>query len=116
MWRRLLVLFLAFTLRALAAAADAAFELAAGDAAETLKQFATQAQREILFPVDSVAGIRTHAVRGKLAPRDALDRMIEQTELTYIEDTKTGAFVIKRAPRTGRLPVTHSPPADRGTP
>jgi hypothetical protein len=78
--------------------AKRAFDLSAGDAANTLKQFAVQAQREIMFPASPVAGVRTNTVRGAYTPREALDRMIEQTELTFVEDVKTGAFMVKRAP------------------
>jgi len=112
---------LVFVLRMLAVAPAAGiaprpFSIEAGDAAQTLKVFATQAQREILFPVDAVAGIRTNAVTGKFTPRDALDRMIAHTDLSVIEDTATGAFVVSRSSLSERadhvreLPDPKSPP------
>src|SRR4051812_33240411 len=44
------------------------FDLATGDAAQTLKLFAAQAGCEIMFPADAVAGLKTNAVKGAFAP------------------------------------------------
>ncbi len=76
------------------------FDLAAGDAAETLKRFSVQAKREILFPAEAATGIRTNAVKGAYTPRDALDRLIARTGLTVAEDAQTGALMIFRASTT----------------
>ena len=73
------------------------FDLPAGDAAETLKRFGVQAQREILFPAGAVAGVKTNAVRGNLPAREALDRMVAATGLSVVEDAKSGALMIFRA-------------------
>lgn len=83
------------------------FDLAAGDAAQTLKAFAAQAEREIMFPADALAGIRTSAVKGNFTPRDALDRLVANTGLTVVEDARTGAFVVNRAASLSRA----APPA-----
>lgn len=80
-----------------AEAVRVAFDLPAGDAAQTLKQFAQQAKREILFPVQPVGGVRTNAVTGELTVGEALDRLLAGTELSAVEDAKTGAIVVKRA-------------------
>ena len=74
------------------------FDLPAGDAAQTLKQFAQQAKREILFPVQSVGGVKTNAVAGQLTVGEALGRLLAGTELSAVEDTRTGAIVVKRLP------------------
>ena len=74
------------------------FRLPAGPASETLKQFAEQAQREILFPSEPVADVRTHRVHGDYPPREALDRMLASTRLRALESTDTGGFVISPAP------------------
>jgi TonB-dependent receptor len=110
-------LFLFLALLRLAAGAFAAepqkraFDIAAGNAAETLKHFATQADREIMFPVEPIAGVRTHAIRGRFAPREALERMIERTGLTFVEDVQTGAFMVKRAAKIpGAAPSQASDP------
>ncbi len=116
----LLLAHLPFPVGAATAPAERAFNLAAGDAAETLKSFAAQAQREIMFPAESVAGVLTHAVQGRFPPRDAIERMIAQTELTFFEDITTGAFVVNRtaAARTPdpSSPSVSAPPSAAGTP
>ncbi len=73
------------------------FDLPAGEATEMLKLFGVQAKREIMFPAEAAAGIRTNAVVGSYAPREALDRMVERTGLTVAEDAQTGALMIFRA-------------------
>jgi outer membrane receptor protein involved in Fe transport len=112
-FRRLAVplawLFLSWLAAAGVAAGEVAtrtFDVPAGDAADTLKRFAVQAQREIMFPAESVAGVKTHAVKGALTPRQALDRMVADTGLTVVEDPKTGAVMIIRALR----PPSSAPP------
>ncbi|MBI4623320.1 MAG: TonB-dependent receptor [Verrucomicrobia bacterium] len=91
-----------------AEAAQRDFDLAAGDAAATLKQFALQANREIMFPVEPVAGVKTNAVKGSFSGRDALDRMVADTGLVVVEDAKTGALMVLRAASLTR--VAASPP------
>ncbi len=105
-------LVLTLLLAAGAFAADAvriAFDLPAGDATQSLKQFAQQARREILFPVQSVSGVRTNAVAGELTVSEALARLLAGTELSAVEDAKTGAIVVKRTPTP-----SDRAPADRG--
>jgi outer membrane receptor protein involved in Fe transport len=113
LWRRSLLstaLLLPLPFSAVAAeAARRSFQIAAGDAAETLKQFASQANREILFPVEPVAGIRTHAIKGTFTPRDGLERMVRGTGLTIVEDAKTGALMITRPAEPKRPGAPSSP-------
>lgn len=71
-----------------------AFDVPAGNAAQALKQFAQQAKREIVFP--SVGDIRTNAVQGTLSVREGLDRLLDGTPLTAVEDRKTGAFAVRK--------------------
>lgn len=94
---------------AYAAEARVAFDLPAGEASQTLKQFAQQAKREILFPVQPVGGVRTNAVHGELSAREAIDRLLAGTELTALEDAKSGAFTIRREVRA--LPPKETKPA-----
>lgn len=80
-------------------AADAAkknFDLPAGPAGETLKAFARQAGREIVFPADAVGSVTTHPVKGELAPREAIDAMLADTGLVASEENKTGAFAVRK--------------------
>ncbi|MDI1336017.1 MAG: TonB-dependent receptor [Lacunisphaera sp.] len=96
---RLVLVTLPFLLQSAAFAVDAAkvkFDVPAGDAAQTLKQFAAQAKREILFPVQPVGAVKTAAVQGELTVKEGLDQLLAGTELTALEDAKTGAIVVKR--------------------
>jgi outer membrane receptor protein involved in Fe transport len=73
------------------------FRLPAGPASETLKQFAEQAQREILFPSEPVADVYTPRVFGDYPPREALARLLTGTRLRALESADTGGFVISPA-------------------
>ncbi len=98
------------------------FTLEAGPAAQRLREFGHQAQREILFPAEAVAGVQTHAIRGDLRPRDALDRMLAGSGLTSVEDAQTGALLILRAaaappgPTMPRGPTNEPKPTEPGQP
>lgn len=85
-----------------AAAADSAkkaFDVPAGAAATTLKQFSAQAGGPLLYSADAVAGVTTNAVRGEFPPQDALDQMLDGTRLVGRRDAATGALsVTRRAP------------------
>ncbi len=113
--RRALALVLAgLCLASTLAAAEAvrAFDLPAGDAAQTLKQFAAQAGREIVFAPATVAGVKTPAVRGDFTAQQALDALLAGSGLTASADAKTGAIAVRR-----EMPVeaknAPSRPADR---
>ncbi|MEY4941798.1 MAG: hypothetical protein RIQ93_3533, partial [Verrucomicrobiota bacterium] len=75
------------------------FDVTAGEATETLKHFAMQANREIMFSPDALAGEKTMAVKGHWNPREALDRMLAGSSLQGIEDSPTGALMVIRAPQ-----------------
>ena len=72
------------------------FRLEAGDATTTLRQFATQAAEQVVFPAEAVRGVKTHAVQGEFTPREALTRMISGTTLVVVRDDKTGALSVRR--------------------
>jgi iron complex outermembrane recepter protein len=86
-----------------------AFNLPRGDAATTLKQFAADAGTPIVYLVDRVRGITTHAVSGDFAPREALERMLAGSALEAAQDAATGALVVSRkrtaeaTPRKGEV-------------
>jgi iron complex outermembrane receptor protein len=119
----LLVFLVGQTFVSAAVAPDPArrpFDIGAGDAAETLKHFSAQARREIMFPAESVAGVKTNAVKGVYTPRDALDRMIAHTGLFVVEDPRTGALMVTH-PDPGRSaektrPDSNSPHLPENTP
>ncbi len=91
---------LALCLVSFTSAAEAAkknFELPAGDAASTLKQFTQQSGEQVVFLVNKVRGVATNPVRGELTAKEALDRMLAGTPLAAAQDEKTGALTINRS-------------------
>ena len=89
------------------------FRIPAGPASETLRQFAEQAQREILFPSEPVADVRTPRLFGDYPPREALDRIIAGTRLRALEAADTGGFVITT---TAAPPIAAANSADSPKP
>lgn len=73
------------------------YDLAAGDAAETLPQFVRQSGDEIVYLVDRVRGVRTNPVNGNLSATEALEAMLQGTELRVVKDQRSGAVTIRRA-------------------
>src|SRR5688500_12362969 len=61
-------------------------DISAGDASRTLKQFTAQAGEQLLYTMDAVRGVRTHAAKGEMNPRDALDQMFAGTGLKVMQD------------------------------
>jgi len=77
--------------------AKKSYNVPAGDATSTLKQFAQQSGRELVYRADSVKGVQTAAVRGDLTAFDALNRMMAGTEFLVVQDDRTGALALNRA-------------------
>lgn len=67
-----------------------------GEAAYTLKEFAKQAEVEIVFNPQSVYGVRTNSVVGGYDPYSALRIMLSETNLIVDYDEETGAYGIMR--------------------
>ena len=86
-----------------------AFDVPPGAAATTLKQFAAEADREIMFELEDVADVRTRAVQGRLPVRAALDRLLEATALVATEESATGALLVQR--RAAARPGASSQPS-----
>ena len=61
---------------------------------QTLKEFARQAEVEILFDLQIVDDLRTKAVLGSFHPHDALGLMLEETNLAYYLEMETGAYAV----------------------
>jgi iron complex outermembrane receptor protein len=83
------------------------YDLAAGDAAETLPQFVRQSGEEIVYMVDRVRGVRTNAVRGEFSSHSALEQMLAGTELKAVADARSGAITVQRM--TGEVPTQTKP-------
>ena len=65
-----------------------------GEATYTLKEFAKQAEVEIMFNPQSVYGVKTNAVVGNYYPHSALRIMLAETSLTIDYDEETGTYGI----------------------
>ena len=72
------------------------YNLPAGDAVATLRQFVETSGAQVSYFVNRVGGVRTNAVRGEFSSREALDRMLAGTELFPVRDEKSGAVTINR--------------------
>jgi len=101
----LIVTLLAAGIAAAAESMKKKFNLKAGAAGETLKQFAAQTGLEIVFAPEAVGTVATMAVQGEHSPREALDFMLAGTDLVASQDTKTGALAVRRKEVTPRKKV-----------
>ena len=106
----ILGLLLLCAIPALRSAAEVArdFDVPAGQARDTLKRFAAQAQVEIVFPSENTLGVATNAVRGRLSPEEAMAALLAGTNLIATRDPKTGAFSVR--------PRSSDPNAPRAVP
>ncbi len=67
-----------------------------GSATLTLREFARQADVEILFDLQIVRGVETNAVNGKYEPGSALRMMLEDTRLGVDFEKESGAYAVYR--------------------
>ena len=88
------ILSLALASALLAAPARIAFDLPSGQASQTLKQFAQQTGREIIFP--TLGSFQTNVVKGEFTVREALDQMLAGTGLVALESKEGGGIVVQR--------------------
>jgi len=72
------------------------YSIPEGPAIETLKRAAIQGKIEIVYTAPTVGGIKTQSVRGRFYPREALDRMLEDTPLEVVRDRMSGAYTVVR--------------------
>ncbi len=93
-----LLLFASLVLSAAAADADSlqSFDIPAGEAERTLREFATQSRLEVLYSTDAARGVRTKAVKGRLVAREAVKQMLSGTPLYVVNDSKNGVLRIAR--------------------
>jgi iron complex outermembrane receptor protein len=78
------------------------FDIAAAEAPAAMKQFISQSGEQLLFSTDEVQGIQTNAVRGSMAAREALDRLLVGTSLSATRDEKSGALAVGRKETPGK--------------
>ena len=91
------VLFFLMTSAGQIAAQTRSFDMEAGNARTTLREFARQARVDVVMDRQDVQGVQTNEVSGLLVPRIALERMLEGTPLVFKEDLETGAFAVTRS-------------------
>lgn len=72
------------------------FDVPAGEAESTLRQFAEQSRRELVYPADALRGVHTNAVKGRFSPLEAINRMLADTGFVVVEDQRTAALAIRR--------------------
>ena len=74
-----------------------AFDIPAGDAVTTLRQFSAQSGEQLLYSPDDTGGVRTRAVYGEFVPIIALEQMLERTPLRARQDSMTKAIAVSRS-------------------
>lgn len=85
------------------------YDVPAGYAVNTLKEFSAVSGEQIVYLVNKVQGVKTHAVRGKYRAREVLEIMLDGTLLVPVLDQRSGAIIINRL---DELPVTTKLPDD----
>lgn len=80
------------------------FEIAGGDAQEILETLSLKAERPLIYLVDQVKGVRLNSVEGEMTFRQAMERLVENTELMLVEEANSGTWIIKL--REVELPPT----------
>lgn len=87
-------LWLAVAAARAAEAPQIAFNIPAGDAEITLRQFVDQSGEEVVYWTDRVRGIPTNAVAGRMTAQEALEKMLADTPLGLVKDKASGALAI----------------------
>lgn len=85
------------------------FEIPAGDAEVTLKQFAAQSGEQLLYSPDDVSGVRTRAVMGEFTPIVALEHLLKGTPLKARQDGTTKAIAITTTAAPRAAPPSTAP-------
>lgn len=103
--------YIACAVLAVAGALDVsrAFNVPAGDATKTLKQFSRTSGVEVLYVVDGVRGVRTNAVSGRRTARAALNELLAGTGLVVVEDALSGAVAVRRADEVAKSNLALAP-------
>ena len=75
---------------------ECSLDIPEGLATLTLKEFARQADVEILFDLKIVYGVETNAVKGNYEPGSALRMMLADTPLGVDFEKDSGAYAVFR--------------------
>ncbi len=88
------------------------FDIPAGDALVTLKQFIAQSGAQLLYSADEAEGVRTYPVKGTFSAHDALNVMLARTVLVSMRDESTGTLTVHRS--SSRPAAPPPPPRSSG--
>jgi iron complex outermembrane recepter protein len=91
----LIALGLAFATSAASDSSKKSFDLAAGSAAATLKQFVAQSGVQLLYSPEEIESVATNPVRGEMTAVEAVGQLLANTGLVATE-TRSGAIAINR--------------------
>lgn len=76
-------------------APESLYRIPAGSAEKTLRQAAEQGRIELIYTTETVVGMQTNAVEGRMTAKVVLERMLEDTALVLVPVTDGAAFGIK---------------------
>ncbi len=108
----LVTIWFASCLAAHAMASGVNFEIPAGSAATTLKEFAAQAHVQLLFDYKVVKALKTPAISGQLEPTEALKTLLQGSGLTFrqVNDHTIAVMALGSQPTTSNaIPPGQSP-------
>lgn len=91
------------------------FDVAGGEAAAVLREFARSAELQLLFPEQMLRGIKLPALRGEFSVAEALDWLLIDTGLEAVRDSHTGAYAVRRSARKPTARETAAVPQRGGT-
>jgi len=101
----LLTAWLAGSLAAEAMASGVTFNIAAGSAPTTLKEFAAEAHVQLLFDYRAVQTLKTPAVKGLLEPSEALKVLLRGSGFTF-RQINDHTFAVMAAPESSTSSLT----------
>lgn len=84
------------------------FDLAAGDAVETVRQVAQQAGVTIKFKDEDLRGIRTNRISGDFSFMQAMQELLRNTRLSLGQLVATNEFVVRKVEVIAPVEVTGS--------
>jgi D-arabinose 1-dehydrogenase-like Zn-dependent alcohol dehydrogenase len=76
---------------------DVSFDIRAGDAFDTFKEFAEQSGVQLVYAADDIVGVKTNPVHGDMTPDQAVDELLAGTALIAVHGPN-GAIGVKKAP------------------
>lgn len=92
------------------------FDIPAGEAETTLREFAKQSGVQLIYDAQKLSGVRTAGLRGDHTPRAALDSMLAGTRFYAVQDRETGALTVQRETPGPNPPRAAQAESDRPKP